>query len=270
MATRTRPPELGNAPREVVIFALTVLSFVNVLLALPVSPLDSAQRQVIIIIDGVLTIFFLLDFGIRMRQASEQVPVLLPRAWVARPAWRPSRVARPPGVPARPGVEPDAPARGRRDPGVAAARSRPERPLCHELPRGPGARDHRVHGALFFESADPNANIVSDGDALWWGVVTVTTVGYGDQYPVTPGGRIVGVFLLIAGVVLFATLSGYLANAFLSPRRGDAGGDGGSAAPALAAPGDQRLQEIIGLLHRQQADTAVLRARLEQLGEGSG
>lgn len=72
MANRTQPPELVNAPREVFIFALTILSLVNIVLALPFSPLTSAQRQVIMIIDGVLTVFFLLDFGTRMRQATSK------------------------------------------------------------------------------------------------------------------------------------------------------------------------------------------------------
>jgi hypothetical protein len=50
------------------------------------------------------------------------------------------------------------------------------------------------------------------------GIVTATTVGYGDQFPVTMGGRIVGVVMLTVGVALFATFSGFLANAFVSRR----------------------------------------------------
>jgi Ion channel len=38
------------------------------------------------------------------------------------------------------------------------------------------------------------------GDALWWAVVTITTVGYGDCYPVTAGGRLTGLFVMFAGV----------------------------------------------------------------------
>src|SRR4029077_2342830 len=53
---------------------------------------------------------------------------------------------------------------------------------------------------LPLEAHSPDANITTAGDALWWGIVTVTTVGYGDQCPVTTGGRIVGVFLLLTGV----------------------------------------------------------------------
>ena len=60
-------------------------------------------------------------------------------------------------------------------------------------------------------------NIASADDAMWWAVSTMTTVGYGDRYPITPEGRIVAVFLMAAGVGLFGTLSGLVASWFLSP-----------------------------------------------------
>src|SRR6185295_15542389 len=70
---------------------------------------------------------------------------------------------------------------------------------------------------LRFEQNAPGANITTAGDALWWGYVTATTVGYGDQYPVTMGGRLAGLVMLTVGVGLFATFSGFLATTFLSP-----------------------------------------------------
>src|SRR4051812_18242645 len=54
--------------------------------------------------------------------------------------------------------------------------------------------------ALQFESGAPDANIKTGGDALWWSVVTITTVGYGDFFPVTTLGRITGLAVMVSGV----------------------------------------------------------------------
>jgi voltage-gated potassium channel len=63
----------------------------------------------------------------------------------------------------------------------------------------------------------PAANIKGPADALWWAVATITTVGSADHYPVTPVGRMIGGFLMIAGVGFFGTLSGFVAAWFLAP-----------------------------------------------------
>jgi voltage-gated potassium channel len=60
-----------------------------------------------------------------------------------------------------------------------------------------------------------DANIKTAEDALWWSITTITTVGYGDKYPVTTEGRAVGVILMVAGVSLFGCLSGLAASFFL-------------------------------------------------------
>lgn len=73
-------------------------------------------------------------------------------------------------------------------------------------------------GILSFETA-PNSNIKTAGDALWWTFTTVTTVGYGDCYPVTPEGRIIGVFLMIMGVGLFGTFTGFVTSWFMDERQ---------------------------------------------------
>jgi voltage-gated potassium channel len=57
----------------------------------------------------------------------------------------------------------------------------------------------------------PNSNIRGPEDALWWSVVTITTVGYGDRFPTTTEGRLIGTVLMIAGIGLFAVLSGAFA-----------------------------------------------------------
>lgn len=70
---------------------------------------------------------------------------------------------------------------------------------------------------LKLEEGNPNSNIKSPSDALWWSVVTITTVGYGDRYPVSDGGRIVAAVLMIAGVGLFGTFTGFIASMFVEP-----------------------------------------------------
>jgi voltage-gated potassium channel len=50
------------------------------------------------------------------------------------------------------------------------------------------------------ERSTPGANITTIGDALWWASATVTTVGYGDRFPVTGEGRVVGVVLMVVGI----------------------------------------------------------------------
>lgn len=51
--------------------------------------------------------------------------------------------------------------------------------------------------------------------ALWWGVVTLTTVGYGDVHPVTPFGKLVGAVIAVTGIGLFALPASILASGFM-------------------------------------------------------
>jgi voltage-gated potassium channel len=74
-------------------------------------------------------------------------------------------------------------------------------------------------GILYLEQNAPGANIRTASDALWYTIVTISTVGYGDQYPVTNAGRVVGSLIIVVGVGIFGTFTGYLANVFLSPRK---------------------------------------------------
>ena len=66
---------------------------------------------------------------------------------------------------------------------------------------------------LQFEQG-PEANIKTPADAVWWAVCTVTTVGYGDRYPVTWQGRATAGVLMVTGVGIFGALAGVLAGWF--------------------------------------------------------
>lgn len=74
---------------------------------------------------------------------------------------------------------------------------------------------------LKFEIGVENSNIKNSIDALWWSFVTITTVGYGDYYPVTIEGRIVASVLMLIGICLFSSLSGIIGSFLL-----DSDGDG--------------------------------------------
>ncbi|GAA3675500.1 ion transporter [Arthrobacter ginkgonis] len=91
---------------------------------------------------------------------------------------------------------------------------------------------------LRVEQDAPGANITTASDALWYTIVTISTVGYGDQYPVTDAGRFIGAVVIVIGVGIFGTFTGYLANFFLSPKKNpapsvEAAGTGTASVEAL-------------------------------------
>jgi voltage-gated potassium channel len=65
---------------------------------------------------------------------------------------------------------------------------------------------------LQFESKDPNASIQTGWNAFWYSIVTITTVGYGDFYPITYGGRIVAIFIMFMGVGIIGALASILSS----------------------------------------------------------
>jgi voltage-gated potassium channel len=99
-------------------------------------------------------------------------------------------------------------------------------------------------GILLCESG-PGANISNAEDAIWWSVTTITTVGYGDKYPITTEGRIIAMVLMFAGVGLFGTLSGLIASHFL-----------GTTSPPEEDASQQVLKEL-----------RELRARVDDIAE---
>lgn len=73
--------------------------------------------------------------------------------------------------------------------------------------------------AILHVETDPNSNIKTAEDAIWWAYVTITTVGYGDRFPVTTEGRIIAAILMTAGVGLFGTFTAYVASLFVAENK---------------------------------------------------
>jgi voltage-gated potassium channel len=95
---------------------------------------------------------------------------------------------------------------------------------------------------LQFETS-PEANIRTPEDALWWAVVTITTVGYGDKFPLSSEGRLIAALLMTAGVGLFGTFSGFVAAWFLGA--------------------SQKKSEELHAIERLEQEVRALRERME-------
>jgi voltage-gated potassium channel len=86
-------------------------------------------------------------------------------------------------------------------------------------------------GILLVETS-PESNIRTAEDALWWSMTTITTVGYGDRFPVTNAGRIIASAMMLCGIGLFGSLSGVAASFFIGNGDGNGNGDAKSAKPS--------------------------------------
>jgi voltage-gated potassium channel len=76
-------------------------------------------------------------------------------------------------------------------------------------------------GIYYFENAVQPEKFSSVFASLWWAICTLTTVGYGDIYPITTGGRVFTFFVVIVGIGLVAVPSGLLASALSKAREED-------------------------------------------------
>jgi voltage-gated potassium channel len=243
--------DLKSTSYEFFMLAMAILSIANLPLLIVFST-GSQSWQLVMFVEAALTLVFVIDFVYRLKTARSKTGYFIRQKGFldllsCLPALRIFRLFRI----------------------VRAVRivrqlggPRVFRELRQELASG------ALYGVIFvgitvleicgllelrFEEDAPGANITTAGDALWWGYVTATTVGYGDQYPVTTGGRLTGLVMLTVGVALFATFSGFLASTFLSPHK---------VKPADVPP---ELAELRELLDRQDATTAEIRDKLELL-----
>jgi voltage-gated potassium channel len=113
---------------------------------------------------------------------------------------------------------------------------------------------------LQFESKSPDAKITTGGDALWYSIVTITTVGYGDFYPVTPAGRITAMFIMFMGVGIIGALASILASLLV----------GSPPAPAEeVAPVVDLAPTVEQEITAMKNELAVLRQLLEKMTLGN-
>jgi voltage-gated potassium channel len=111
-----------------------------------------------------------------------------------------------------------------------------------------------LNGAVIvylFERHAPGSNIHTLGDAVWWSFVTVTTVGYGDFYPVTTWGRVTACFIMGTGLLTLAVITAQVASSFVSQspsRARPAPPDEAAGREVTLDELDQRLDRIERLL----------------------
>lgn len=256
---------------ELFIGALSVISIFNIVLALVV--FDPAVRNVVIIVDTGLCFVFFADFLGRLRNAESKRRYFFRQlGWLDLlgslpfPGLRIARVFRVVRV-----------VRLVREVGMKTLMNK----VLHDRA---GSALYTVlilcvlviqYGSMFelvTNRNSPNANIQTASDAVWYTIVTITTVGYGDKYPVTNPGRIVGVLIMIVGVGLFGVLTGFLANVFLAPKdekSDEKAPEQPAAQPAgQPAPDPAPLPASVGLVAQMDqlsAEVASLRRLLEGL-----
>ncbi len=200
---------------EVFILAVSILSLLNLILVVIVR--SAALEQVFVIIDALLMVVFLLDFTRRLIVAEDRSRYVgkgfgwldLVSSLPVLRILRIFRVVRVILVLQRFG----GPLRAFK----AFFSNRAAGGLLTVLLVAILVLEFGSLAILYVESDSPRANITTAVDAVWYTLVTMSTVGYGDTYPTTDAGRLIGSLIIVVGVGVFGTLTGFLANAFLSP-----------------------------------------------------
>jgi voltage-gated potassium channel len=216
---------------EIFVLAVTSLSILNIFLAIFVR--DPNTTQVIFITDAILILIFGIDFLRRLRVADD-VRAYLTKGW----GWldiisiipmlriaRILRIIRVTRVLQRMG-------------GVGPAMSaffanRASGGLLLVFFIAILVLEFGSLTVLFAERDAPGASILTARDAVWYLIVTMSTVGYGDLVPVTDLGRVIGTVIIVVGVGVFGTLTGFLATIFTASSGNDAEAP---VSPAAAPP----------------------------------
>lgn len=210
--------ELKNTAYEIFIGALSILSIANLVLVYAVAG-DSALELVLSVMNALFSAIFLGDFIYRIATAPSAgryffrgfgwadllASLPFPQFKILR-LFRLLRVFR------------LLRELGPRTVWTTLVKDRANSALMTLLLMGVLVLQFGSISVLAVEEDAEGANITSASDALWYTLVTISTVGYGDQFPVTNAGRLIGALIIVVGVGIFGTFTGYLANLFLGPR----------------------------------------------------
>lgn len=229
--------ELKNTAYEIFIGILSVLSIINLVLVY-VFAADEAIELVLWVMNALFSVIFLGDFIYRIATAESASRYFFRQfgwadllASLPFPQLKILRVFRLIRVYSLMGAV------GPRTIWNTLIRDRANSALMTLLLMGILVMQFGSLSILWVEEGEEGANIETASDALWYTIVTISTVGYGDQYPVTNAGRLIGGLIIIVGVGIFGTFTGYLANLFLGPKVEEAAATTADAASKGVAAG---------------------------------
>lgn len=265
IATGSAPePMIDNIGYEVFIAALSILSILNLVLIFVVR--DESLDYVLQTMNLILSLVLFFDFLYRMRKAPSKsryffrefgwadlgASLPLPQLKILRvfrliKVWRLFRLY------------------GTKRMLTALVRERAETALFLLLLIAVFVLEFGSLWILRIEQGVDGANITDASDALWYVLVTISTVGYGDQFPVTNSGRTLGTVIIVLGVGIFGTLTGFLANAFITPRKSEDDVTAEEAAVEAEVGRGVDLAAKVDDLHRLLTEQQQSIAKLERL-----
>lgn len=222
-------------------------------------PLPETVRQVLYILDSLLSPFLLYDFCARLYYEHNRLKYFVTYGWLdllgALPGLPALRLLRIPGLIKL--------LRHLQDATPAEARQAARQRLAESTLLAVALIVIVVVTAgsiliVLIEAPVEGANIKTGSDAVWWSIVTVSTVGYGDRYPVTDAGRLIGTTMIVMGVSLFSVLTSYIATQFMARRKGSGPSETDLLRRDLA-------QQVDGLRGQAADENAALRAEVAQL-----